>query len=118
MKEGSPFADEDVIRLGPERGLSFLEHLSHNLTIAIRLAHSRLKPEGDLTEGQVLEAIFWINEAQHNVVQLTRNLRVEWEAWIAEEVIEWLEVWTRHDTSREFVVWAITRAFAQLNREP
>lgn len=66
----------EIFQLSAVEGLTFLEHLAHHLTIGIRSAADARQPQGSLTDEQSRKAIYWINEALHNVVQLTRDIRM------------------------------------------
>lgn len=99
--------------LSDEQGLVFLEHLAHNLTIAVRIADSERQPNGPLSDEQTRLAMYWINEAIHNVVQLTRELRLEDRSWTRDDVWKWIDVWLGYDHASKYVRWATQRSIEQ-----
>ena len=105
---------EHIQRLSPNDGLSFLEHLAHRLTIMVRVAVDDRQPEGELTDEQARNAMFWINEALHNVVQMTRDLRIGRETWDSENVSSWVDMWTHYEHASDYVVKATERALSDL----
>ena len=72
--------DTFLANLSPEEGLTFLELFAHDLTIQIRVA-ADYRCRDDRTPEQCVTEMFRINESLHNVVQLTRDLRVGREVW-------------------------------------
>ena len=107
---------KEIERLTPEDGISFLELLAHNLTIAVRIVSSRREPYGELTEEQVRNSMYWINEALHNVVQLTRDLRIGRQNWEANDIHRWLELWLGYKHAGQDIDTAIKRTLNELSR--
>ncbi len=97
-----------------EQGLTFLEDLAHNLTIAVRVAASNCQPYGQLTEKEARQAMYWVNEATHNVVQLTRDLRIGREPWDPESTAGWLEIWMGYTHAAEFNTNAIEQSIREV----
>lgn len=58
--------------LNEEELIKFYEHLSHNLTVSVRGVWS----DSDLSDGQKVERLKWINEIMHRVVRKSALLRV------------------------------------------
>jgi hypothetical protein len=102
------------MELTDDQGLAFLELLAHNLTIGVRMAASRRQPTGPLTEEQTRLAMYWINEALHNVVQLTRELRLERERWSPNETWKWIELWQNYNHGAKEIDWAIQHSIDEL----
>jgi hypothetical protein len=100
----------EISEFSPEEGLTFLEHLAHNLTIAVRAAAEDRPPVGELSEEQCRRAMYWINEATHNVVQLTRDLRIGRETWNAAAITEWVKLWLRYSHAAPYIEQAIERS--------
>jgi hypothetical protein len=69
---------------------------------------------GPLTEEQTRLAMYWINEALHNVVQLTRELRLERKCWSQNETWTWIELWQNYKHGSREIEWAIQFSIAQL----
>lgn len=108
---------DETSRFSDEQGLTFLEHLAHNLTISVRIADSDRQPNGPLSEQQTRLAMYWINEAIHNVVQLTRVLRLEHKTWTRDETWKWIDVWLGYDHASHYIRWAIHRSIEQTTAE-
>ena len=100
----------EIYDFTPEQGLTFLEYLAHDLTVAVRIAAGRRQPYGPLSEEQTRNAMYWVNEATHNVVQLTRDLRIGREPWNADEIAEWIKVWIGYQHASTLNQQAIERA--------
>ena len=107
----------EIMELTDDQGLAFLELLAHNLTIGVRMAASRRQPMGPLTEKQTRLPMYWINEALHNVVQLTRELRLEPERWSQNETWKWIELWQKHNHGTEQIEWAIQHSIEEMSDE-
>jgi hypothetical protein len=107
----------DIVELTDDQGLIFLELLAHNLTIGVRMAASRRQPMGPLTEEQTRLAMYWINEALHNVVQLTRELRLEPESWSQNETWKWIELWQNYTHGAREIEWAIQYSIEELAKK-
>ena len=105
------------MELTDEQGLAFLELLAHNLTIGVRMAASRRQPMGPLTEEQTRLAMYWINEALHNVVQLTRELRLEHERWSQNETWKWIDLWQKYNHGAKEIEWAIQQSIEEIPEE-
>jgi hypothetical protein len=108
--------DDKIRRLTPEQGIAFLEHLAHNLTIMVRVAAEQRRPYGTRTEEQTRDSMYWINEALHNVVQLTRDLRIGRETWDSERIVGWVEMWLAYKHAGQYVQTAVERAFRDLGQ--
>ena len=104
----------DILDFTDDQGLTFLELLAHNLTIGVRIAASRRQPMGPLTEEQTRLAMYWINEALHNVVQLTRELRLERELWSQKQTVKWIELWQTYGHGAEQIEWAIQQSIEEM----
>ena len=104
----------EIMELTDDEGLAFLELLAHNLTISVRMAASERQPTGQLTEEQTRLAMYWINEALHNVVQLTRDLRLKRERWSEAQTWKWIEVWQNYRHASKHINWAIHRSIEEL----
>ncbi len=104
----------EIMSLTSDQGLTFLELLAHNLTIGVRMAASRRQPMGPLTEEQARLAMYWINEALHNVVQLTRDLRLGRELWSENETWKWIELWQKYNHGAEEIEWAIQHSIDEM----
>ncbi|MCA9212396.1 MAG: hypothetical protein KDB27_04990 [Planctomycetales bacterium] len=61
------------------------------------------QPYGPLTEEQTRLAMYWINEAIHNVVQFTRELRLDRKSWTRDEVWQWIDVWLGYDHASMYI---------------
>ena len=107
----------EIMELTDDQGLSFLELLAHNLTIGVRKAASRRQPMGPLTDEQTRLAMYWINEALHNVVQLTRALRLKRESWSQNETWKWIELWQKYNHGATEIEWAIQRSIEEMRNE-
>ena len=99
-----------------EQGLTFLELLAHNLTIGVRQAAIRRQPQGPLTEEQTRLAMYWINEALHNVVQLTRDLRLEHKKWSKDQTWKWVEMWQNYNHGAKEIEWAIQHSIQEISK--
>jgi len=62
--------------------MSFLEFLSHEITIAIRAIVS----DSDLTPKQKLDQIYWLNEIHHRVPMRSRSFRRCAPEWIGPDL--------------------------------
>jgi len=102
-------------RLTADEGLAFLELLAHNLTIQVRVASSRSLPHGKISADQTRKSMYWINESLHNVVQLTRDLRIGRDDWLAEDILSWFELWLDYEHAGEYVSSAIEMSFRELS---
>lgn len=100
----------EIYDFSAEQGITFLEHLAHNLTVAVRYAASSRQPYGSLTDEQARTSMYWINEAIHNVVQLTRDLRIGRENWDAEEVAQWIKLWIGYTHAEKYNRQAVERS--------
>jgi hypothetical protein len=58
--------------------------------------------------------MYWINEALHNVVQLTRELRLERERWSQDETWKWIEVWQNYKHAAQYIDWAIQQSMDEM----
>ncbi len=81
----------------------------------VRVAVDDRQPEGVLTDEQARNAMFWINEALHNVVQMTRDLRIGRETWDSERVYGWVDMWINYKHASKYVETAVERALSDLN---
>lgn len=107
----------EVADFSPEEGLTFLELLAHELTVAVRIAGHVRPPRGAHSIECSRRAMYWINEAIHNVVQLTRDLRIGREEWNTAAIARWLQLWTRYRHSAKYIPPAIEHAI-ELTRHP
>ncbi len=105
-----------LLKFTPEEGLSFLELLAHNLTIAVRIAADDRTPNGKLSEEEARNAMYWINEAIHDVVQRTRELRTQQRAWDAVDIAEWVIVWLGYKDAVDFIEIAVERSFSDIEQ--
>jgi len=103
----------EIYAFSAEDGLTFLEHLAHNLTIALRVAAEDRQPIGALTDEQSRKAIYWVNEATHNVVQLSRELRIGKENWDADDIAKWVELWMSYKHSAKYNTQAVNISIHQ-----
>lgn len=101
--------ESSLRRFSEEEGLTFLEYLAHELTIAIRMIPERIH-DGEMDEIQCRNAMFWTNEALHNVVQMTRALRIRTEVWEPTGILEWIQMWIRWKHASTFVENSVERA--------
>lgn len=62
--------------------MSFLEFLSHGITIAIRAIVS----DSDLTSKQKLDQVYWLNEVHHRVPMRSRSFRRGEPEWIGPDL--------------------------------
>jgi hypothetical protein len=106
----------ELLKFAPEVGLSFLEFLAHNLTIAVRIAADRRIPHGELSAEEARNAMYWTNEAIHDVVQRTRELRIQQRQWDAEDITEWITMWLGYEHAAEFIEHAVERSFRDIER--
>ena len=104
---------EKILELTDEQGLTFLEHFAHNLTISVRIAAGERQPIGPLTDEQTRLAMYWINEALHNVVQLTRELRLNRKSWTDDQTWKWFDVWLNYNHASKYISWAVQRSIEQ-----
>ena len=100
--------------LDSTEGLDFLELLAHNLTIQVRIASSCTAPHGQHTEKQTRNSMYWINESLHNVVQMTRELRLGHTKWEPNEVFSWVQLWLDSKHGSEYVATAVDMSFNDL----
>ncbi len=103
----------EIYDFSDDEGLTFLEHLAHNLTIAVRIAAASRQPQGQLTDEQARKAMYWVNEATHNVVQLTRDRRIGREHWDAEKFAGWVELWIGYTHAEKYNVQAVERSILE-----
>ncbi len=103
----------EIFQLSAVEGLTFLEHLAHHLTIGIRSAADARQPQGSLTDEQSRKAIYWINEALHNVVQLTRDIRMGRTMWESERMAGWVDLWLKYSHSEKYNREAVERAMLE-----
>ena len=101
----------ELLKFSPEVGLSFLELLAHNLTIAVRIVANDRIPHGPISENEAYNAMFWINEAIHDVVQRTRELRIQQRLWDGEDITGWVTIWLGYEHAAEFIETAVERSF-------
>lgn len=101
---------KEIYEFSAEQGLTFLEHLAHNLTIELRYAASIRKPHGSLSHEQCHKTMYWINESTHNVVQLTRDIRIGRENWNAEDIANWVKLWINYDHADRHNMQAVVRS--------
>lgn len=106
-------APREMHDFSSEEGLTFLEHLAHELTVAVRVAMDDCEPEGSLSEEQCRRAMFWVNEATHQVVQFTRDLRLGRKTWDAGEIAEWLEHWMGYAHGAVYIQNGVDRALRE-----
>ena len=106
----------ELLKFSPEVGLSFLELLAHNLTIAVRIAADERFPYGELSEEEARNAMYWINEAIHDVVQRTREMRIQQRLWDAEDITGWVTIWLGYEHAAEFIETAVERSFRDLEQ--
>lgn len=102
-------------QMNPEEGLTFLELLAHNLTIQVRIAASRREPYGENTEEQTRSSMYWINESLHDVVQLTRDLRLRRREWDPNDIFSCLQIWLNYKNASEYVKSALDVSFDELS---
>ena len=121
MMQRRPVAEETVSRVrselskfSPQEGLSFLELLAHNLTIAVRIAADDRIPNGELSEEEARNAMYWINESIHDVVQRTRELRIQQRVWDADDITEWIVVWLGYKHAAGYIETAVERSFWEM----
>ena len=107
--------DDRLAQLTPDQGIAFLEHLAHNLTIMVRMAAGECAPHGTRTDDQVIHAMYWVNEALHNVVQLTRDLRVGREQWNSHQIAEWVQLWLSYKHAESLVKTALDLSFRDMS---
>jgi hypothetical protein len=69
---------------------------------------------GPLTEEHTRLAMYWINEALHNVVQLTRELRLESKRWSQNEMWKWIELWQKYNHGAKEIGWAIQHSIEEM----
>ncbi len=103
-------APREIEDFSSEELLTFLEHLAHELTIAVRVAMHDCEPYGSLSEQQCRRAMYWVNEATHEVVQFTRQLRLGLDPCGPQYVAECVERWMRHAPRTAYVQVAVERA--------
>ena len=108
----------DLDRLTADQGLTLLELLAHNLTIQVRVASSRTVPNGNSPADETRKSMYWINESLHNVVQLTRELRIGDKNWHPDDTHSWMQLWLGYAHAGEYVASAIDRSFVELSSIP
>ena len=101
---------QEIFEFSAAQGLTFLEHLAHQLTISVRVAAEDRPPIGSLTDKQSRQAMYWANEANHNVVQLVRNLRIGREEWNAATIAEWVTLWCSYRPAQTYNRQAVALA--------
>ena len=104
----------ELLKFMPEEGLSFLELLAHNLTIAVRIAANDRTPNGALSEEEAHNAMYWINEAIHDVVQRTRELRIQQRKWDGDDISKWTTLWLGYEHAAELIQIAVEWSFRDL----
>lgn len=100
----------EIYEFSSDQGITFLEHLAHNLTIAVRIAADSRQPHGPLTDEQSRKAMYWVNEVTHNVVQFTRDIRIGRDQWNAEQIAGWVELWLGYKHAEKYNRQAIERS--------
>ena len=108
------WARSELSKHSPEEGLTFLELLAHNLTTAVRIVANDRTPHGELPEEDAYNAMYWINEAIHDVVQRTRELRIQQRLWDAEDITEWVVLWLSYKHAAGYVKTAVERSFWEM----
>ncbi len=106
----------ELLKFTPEEGLSFLELLAHNLTIAVRVAADRRIPFGPLSQDDARNAMYWINEAIHDVVQRTRELRIQQRVWDVDDIADWITLWLGYKHAAEFIETAVERSLRDIKQ--
>lgn len=104
-----------VSQFDDSQGLEFLELFAHNLTIAVRIAASHRQPEGPATDDETHLAMYWINEALHNVVQLTRELRLDPGVWSEKSTWRWLDLWCGYKHGAAEIEWAVEHTLQEMS---
>jgi len=99
--------------LSDEERISFYEVLAHNLTVTVRGIWS----DDQLTDGQKVERLKWVNEIMHRVVLKSALLRVqksqftESDSW--ENIKHWVSLSPEIDAEVE---WAIRLSYESCRR--
>lgn len=106
----------ELLKFTPEVGLSFLELLAHNLTIAVRIAANDRTPNGAPSEEEAHNAIYWTNEAIHDVVQRTRELRIQQRVWDVDDIADWITLWLGYKHAAEFIETAVERSLRDIKQ--
>jgi len=94
--------------LTDEERITFYEVLAHNLTVSVRAIWSN----DDLTDGQKVERMKWVNEIMHRVVMKSALLRVqrnqftESDSW--ENIKSWMSLSPEIDAEVE---WALRLSY-------
>jgi hypothetical protein len=108
---------EDYAKLvGPlekDKKVLFYELLAHRLTIAARVVWNN----HDLSDGEKVERLKWLNEIQHRVTAKIRVERMEVHPWPEDEFCEMITKYVKKCvTISSEVGWAISGAFEQLEK--
>ena len=95
-------------------GLTFLELLSHNLTIQVRVAAGRRSPYGPCTEDETRDSMYWINESLHDNVQITRDIRIGSMAWDSDDILSCMQGWLNSTHAAPYVESAINATIREV----
>lgn len=100
--------------LDSEQRLLFYEVLAHNLTVSVRAIWS----EEELSAGQKVEQLKWLNEIMHRVTSKVRVLRLNLHEWTEtdswEDIKHWVSLCPSLDGEIE---WAIRTSYATIKYE-
>ena len=94
--------------LSEEQRIRFYEILAHNLTVSVRGIWSNEQ----LTDGEKIERLKWINEILHRVVMKSAYLRMGRNEWSETDSWESIEHWVAQapELSAE-VEWALKLSY-------
>lgn len=100
--------DFDYIKLigelSDEERLKFYEYLAHNLTVSVRAIWSN----ADLTDGEKVENLKWLNEIMHRVTMKSALLRTHKNTFSESDSWEDIQHWvSRSNDIGPHVEWAL-----------
>ena len=104
-------------QLDTSAGLTFLELLSHNLTIQVRVAAGRRSPYGPCTEDETRDSMYWINESLHDNVQIARDIRIGNMAWEADGILSCMQGWLNSTHAAPYVETAINATIREIGNK-
>ena len=95
---------EKLNALSPDQKWTFLELLSHELTIRIRVIWS----DEEISSGEKVDRIKWINEIHHRIPLRVMSLKREEDDWIGDYLGLDIDHWcSQNEAIRPLVTYAL-----------
>lgn len=99
---------QNIGALTAEQRLHFYELLAHNLTISVRAIWSAT----EITEGEKINRLKWVNEILHQVTSKIYHLRLQQNAWSETATWETIKHWvTQNPAIGGDIGWAIQTSY-------